>query len=82
MNRASVILYCVETWTLLKAFHIRSLRRVLRIRWFDHVMNAKVEDCTRLVDIDLRIRQRGLAFIGHVPRMQLVSPPTMHIGPH
>ena len=42
MNRASVILYYVEAWTLLKAFHMRSLRRILWIRWFDHVTNMKV----------------------------------------
>ena len=52
---ASVLLYCSETWTLLKAdvgrlqaFHMRSLRRILGIRWFDHITNAEVKDHTRL----------------------------------
>ena len=44
----SVLLYCSESWTLLKAdvdrlqaFHMRSLRRILGIRWFNYVTNAE-----------------------------------------
>ena len=55
----SVLLYCSESWTLLKAnvdrlqaFHMRSLRRILGIRWFDYVTNAEVKDRTRLEDMD------------------------------
>ena len=55
----SVLLYCAETWTLLKTdvnrpqeFHMCSLRRILRIRWFDHVTNMEVNDLTRLEDIE------------------------------
>ena len=73
----SVLLYCAETWTLLKAdidrlqaFHMRSLRRILGIRWFDFVTNAEVKDRTRLEDIEPRIRRRRLALFGHVARMQ------------
>ena len=40
----------------LQAFHMRSLRRILGIRWFDHVTNLKVKDRTRLEDIESRIR--------------------------
>ena len=54
----SLLLYCAESWTLLKAdvnrlqaVHMRSLRRILGIRWFDHVTNVEVKDCTRLEDI-------------------------------
>ena len=39
--------YCAWPWTLLKAdvncleaFHMRSLRRILGIRWFDHATNV------------------------------------------
>jgi hypothetical protein len=73
----SVLLYCAETWTLLKAdvnrlqaFHMRSLRRILGIRWFDHVTNLEVKDRTRLEDIESRVRRRRLALFGHVARMQ------------
>ena len=57
----SVPLYCAETWTLIKAdvnrlqaFHTRSLRRILGIRWLDHVTNVEVKDCTRLEDIETK----------------------------
>ena len=73
----SVLMYCAETWTLLKAdvnrlqaFHMRSLRRILGIRWFDHVTNLEVKDRTRLEDIESRVRRRRLALFGHVARMQ------------
>ena len=73
----SVLLYCSESWTLLKAdvnrlpaFHMRSLRRTLGIRWFDYVTNAEVKDRTRLDDMEPRIRRRRLALFGHVARMQ------------
>ena len=72
----SVLLYCAETWTLLKAdvnrlqaFHMRSLRRILGIRWFDHVTNVEMKDRTRLEDIESRIRRRSLALFAHAARM-------------
>ena len=78
-SRASCLFfcYCAETWTLLKAdvnrlqaFHMRSLRRILGIRWFDHITNLEVKDRTRLEDIEPRVRRRRLALFGHVARMQ------------
>ena len=73
----SVLLYCAETWTLLKtdvnrlqAFHMRSLRRILGICWFDRATNLDVKDRTRLEDIEPRVRRRRLALFGHVARMQ------------
>jgi len=72
-----VLLCCAETWTLLKtdvnrlqAFHMRSLQRILGIRWFDHITNLEVKDRTRLEDIEPRVRRRRLALLGHVARMQ------------
>ena len=50
--------------------HMRSLRRILGIRWFDHVTNLEVKDRTRLEDIEPRVRRRRLALFGHVARMQ------------
>ena len=73
----SVLLYCSESWTLLKAdvdrlqaFHMRSLRCILGIRWLDYVTNAEVRDHTGLEDIEPRIRRRRLALFWHVVRMQ------------
>ena len=45
------------------------MRRILGIRSFDHVTNVEVKDCTRLEDIEPRIRPRRLALFGHVARM-------------
>ena len=78
----------METWTLLnavinrlQAFHMRSLRRILGIRWLDHVTNVEVKDRTRLEDSEQRIRRRRLALFGHVARMPSGSPLTMLSGP-
>ena len=54
----------------LQAFHMRSLRCILGIRWFDHVTNLEVKDRTRLDDIESRVRRRRFALFGHVARMQ------------
>ena len=84
----SVLLHCAETWTLLKtdvnrlqAFHTRSLRRILGIRWFDHVTNLEVKDRTRLEDIESRVRRRRLALFGMLLACSPVSPPTTRFGP-
>ena len=53
----------------LQAFKMRGLRRILGIRWFDHVTNVEVKDRTRLEDIEPRIGRRRLALFRHVARM-------------
>ena len=53
----------------LRPFHMRSLRRILGIRWFVHVTNVEVKDRTSLENIEPRIRQRRLALFGHVACM-------------
>ena len=53
---------------------MRNLRRILGIRWFDHVTNLEVKDRTLLEDIESRVRRRRLALFGHVARMQLGIP--------
>ena len=72
----AVLLYCAETWTLLKAdvdrlqaFHMRCLRRILGIRWQDHITNMAVKLRTCLEDIEPRLRRRRLALFGHIVRM-------------
>ena len=49
---------------------MRSLRRILGIRWFDHITNLEVKERTRLDNIEPRVRRRRLATFGHVARMQ------------
>ena len=46
---ATILLYASETWTMTKAdtahlhaFHMRRQRRILGVRWFDKVKNAKI----------------------------------------
>ena len=46
------------------------MRRILGIRWFDHITNFEVKDRTRLEYIEPRVRRRRLALFGHVARMQ------------
>ena len=72
----SILLYCSKTWTLLKAnidrlqaFHMHSVRRILGIRWYDHITNVEVRACPRLEDIDVLIRRRRMTLFGHVARM-------------
>ena len=64
-------------WTLLKAdlarlqaLHMRSLRRIIGVRFFDYVTNAEVKDRTRLEDMEPRMRRRRLAPFGHVALVQ------------
>ena len=77
----SILLYGSECWTLLKkdsdllqAFHMRSQRRILNIRWFDHVTNAAVTARTGLDSILLTIERRRLSLFGHVRRMDPLAP--------
>jgi hypothetical protein len=73
----SVLLYCSETWTLLKtdavrlqAFHMRCVRRIMGIWWYQHVTNDIVRERSQLEDIEPRIRRRRLSLFGHVARMK------------
>ena len=66
-----------ETWTLrkidadrLQAFHMRSLRQVVGVKWYDHVTNDAVRATTGVEDIESRIRRRRLGLFGHVVRLE------------
>ena len=72
----STLLYGAETWTTYKGqerklntFHLRCLRKILRIKWQDRKTNAQVlekADSTSIMSILLKKRLRWL---GHVHRM-------------
>lgn len=73
----AILLYCAETWTLrkidadrLQAFHMRCLRQIVGVKWYDHVTNDAVRATTGVEDIESRIRRRRLALFGHVVRLE------------
>jgi Reverse transcriptase (RNA-dependent DNA polymerase) len=77
----SVLLYGSETWTLrkmdmdkLQSFHMMSQRRILGIRWFDHVTNISIQEVTGLTNLPLIIADRRHALFGHVCRLPPEAP--------
>jgi len=77
----SVLLYGLETWTLLKAderrleaFHMNFQRRILGIHWFHFVTNASVTSQTGEEDLAIRICRRRLCIFGHVRRLPEATP--------
>jgi hypothetical protein len=76
-----ILLYGSETWTLLskdskglEAFHVRCMRRILQIRWYDRISNATVYDRTALPNIDSVIKKRRLSTFGHAVRLSDQTP--------
>ena len=72
----SVLLYGSETWPLsateakhLAGFDNRAQRRVLNIRWQDHVTNAEVRSRSGQPPLQRILAQRRLRWFGHVLRM-------------
>ena len=72
----SVLLYGSECWTTyatqerkLNSFHLRNLRRILRIRWYHRVTNNEVFDTAGIGSIYAFLTQRRLRWLGHVHRM-------------
>ena len=70
------LLYGCETWTLyrqqikqLECFHMRSLRRIMDIRWKDKVTNLQVLDRANAVSIEALLLKAQLRWTGHVIRM-------------
>ena len=73
----SVLLYGSETWTLRKAdstkvqaFHMLSQRRILGIKWYDHITNKAVREKTGLLDLPMLISDRRHFLFGHVFRQK------------
>ena len=70
------LLYGCETWTLyrkqikqLEGFHMRSLRRIMDIRWQDKVTNLQALDRANAVSIEALLFKAQLRWTGHVIRM-------------
>ena len=75
-NVLSVLLYGAETWSVnkttgkrLAAFHLKCLRRILKIRWFDYVKNETVLERANVEDIEKVIKKRRWQYLGHALRM-------------
>ena len=75
----STLLYGSETWTTymrqesrLNSFHLRCLRRILGVKWQDHITNSS-EILSRAGTPSLHslLSQRRLRWFGHVHRMDV-----------
>ncbi|GAA6071721.1 uncharacterized protein LOC117871822, partial [Tachysurus ichikawai] len=72
----STLLYSSEAWTTyasqevkLNSFHLRCLRRILRIQWQDKVPNTEVLERTGMNSMFSILSERRLCCLGHVRRM-------------
>ena len=72
----STLLYGSETWTTytsqerkLNSFHLRSLRRILGIKWQDKVPNTEVLMRANIQSMFSILSERRLRWLGHVKRM-------------
>jgi len=72
----TTLLYGCETWTLyrrqvksLDQFHIRCLRKIMRISWEDRVSNTEVLQRAEMTGIQALIMKAQLRWAGHVVRM-------------
>ena len=70
------LLYGCETWTCyrrhikkLDQFHLRCLRKVLRVSWKDHVPNQEILHRAELTGIEAMLNLAQLRWSGHVTRM-------------
>ena len=72
----STLLYGSESWPTyttqedeLNAFHMRSLRRILGIKWDDYVTNKTVLETTNMTTVYYMLSERRLRWLGHICRM-------------
>uniref|UniRef100_A0A0B7BSE8 Reverse transcriptase domain-containing protein n=2 Tax=Arion vulgaris TaxID=1028688 RepID=A0A0B7BSE8_9EUPU len=73
----SSLLYGSETWTAysrherrLNIFHLRCLRKIMNIRWYDKITNSEVLQRANLPSIMGMLSSRRLRWLGHVRRME------------
>lgn len=72
----TTLLYGCETWTLtakqmkrLESFHMTTLRKIARIRWFHKVPNTEVLSRCNITSLKAMIDTARLRWTGHVVRM-------------
>ena len=73
----STLLYGSESWTVyasqekkLNTFYMRCLRRILHIKWQDHITNGEVLDRAKTTSLITILTQRRLRWLGHIYRME------------
>ena len=73
----STLLYGSESWTTytrqerhLNTFHVRCLKRILGIRWQDHVPYQEILQRAKCPSMYSLLSQRRLRWLGHVKRMR------------
>ena len=72
----STLLYGSESWTRyarqekrLNTFHMRNLRRILGVKWFDYTTNNDILELAHMPSMYTLLRQSRLRWLGHVCRM-------------
>ena len=72
----STLLYGSEAWTIysrqerrLNTFHMRCLKRLLKIEWQDHITNQQILERAKIPSLHALLSQRRLRWLGHVWRM-------------
>ena len=70
------LLYCSETWTTharhdrkLNSFHLRYLRRILKVRWQEKIPDTEILQRSGLTHVETMIMQKRLRWLGYVARM-------------
>ena len=70
------LLYACETWTVyqrhakrLNRFHLNCLRKILHIRWQDHIPDTEVLERCNLQTVHTMLMKAQLRWAGHVARM-------------
>ena len=72
-----LLTYGCETWTLyrrnvsqLRTVQQRHLRKILRIKWSDHISNEEVLRRADTEDIEITLVKSRLRWLGHISRME------------
>ena len=72
-----VLMYGAETWKMTKSdnkkidtFELKCLRKILRIRWEEHITNVEVMRRTGISEISKEVQQRRWKYIGHILRKE------------
>jgi hypothetical protein len=70
------LLYACETWTVysrhsrkLNHFHLGCLRKLLKIKWQDHIPDTEVLERANMNSVHTMLRKAQLRWAGHVVRM-------------
>ena len=72
----TILLYGAESWALttaqtqrLETFHMRCLRRILNVKWWQHVSNEEILSRAALPSLTALMRSLRLTWLGHIARM-------------